>query len=86
MGSRRMIVEIQYDLFEETTEQDELREEINALRISHDKVRKAMFRRLNEVCKLFIGTVDRIEKLEKECALLLKENKTLKKESQGQKF
>jgi hypothetical protein len=81
-----MTTEIQYDLFDETTELDELREEINSLRTSHEKVRKGMFHRLNDTCKLLMGTVNRLEKLERESILFSKQNKILEKENQKLKL
>lgn len=80
-----MKAEIQYDLFEETTEHDELLAEIISLRTSHDKVRKSMFSRLNEVGKLLVGAVNRLEKLEKEITQLSKENKKLQNENRNLK-
>ncbi len=76
---------IQYDLFEETTERDELVAEITSLRTSHDKVRKSKFSRLNEVGKLLVGAVTRLEKLEKEITQLSKENKRLQNENRSLK-
>ena len=57
---------IQYDLFEEKpTEVDELRIELAAVRLSSDKVRKAMFARHGELVKLYLEANQRLEIIER---------------------
>lgn len=57
---------IQYDLFEaRPTEVDELRIELEQVRESNNKVRKAMFARHGELAKLYINAIERLEILER---------------------
>lgn len=49
-----MIAEIQLDFFQEVTREDALKAELDALKESHDKVRKKLFAQVGALSKMVI--------------------------------
>ena len=54
---------IQYDLFEEQSEINDLRKQIMAVKASNDNVRKGLFAKQNELMKMLLVQQGEIEKL-----------------------
>ena len=62
-----MRLQIQYNFFEtkEEAELAELRKYVSEVRSSNDKVRKGLFARHNELCKMYVDLHNRIEIIER---------------------
>lgn len=58
-----MSLAIQYDLFEEQSEINDLRKELLAVKASNDNVRKGMFARHNELMKMLLEHKLEIDRL-----------------------
>ena len=56
---------IQLDFFQEKTETDVLRDQVQDLRKSQDKLRKALFARHGELGKKYIEIHDRMDVIER---------------------
>lgn len=56
---------IQLDFFEKKSEMDLLREEMEAVKVSNDKVRKSLFARHGELAKMYLEIHERLEILER---------------------
>lgn len=65
-------IAIQYDLFNEITETECLRQEIHAVKKSSDSVRRGVFQRLNTQGKHVIELEDKLRQLERRLELLEK--------------
>jgi hypothetical protein len=58
-----VIVAIQYDLFEEQSELNDLRKEVAEIKKSADNVRRGLFARHSEMSKLILKQQNEIEEL-----------------------
>lgn len=56
---------IQLDMFEEYDELQSLRMQLKAIKESNDKVRRGMFVRYNELSRMYMEVVNRLEIIEK---------------------
>jgi hypothetical protein len=56
---------IQFDLFEETSDIDILKQELAEVRSRNENVRKGIFARHNELCKMYISLKEEVESLKK---------------------
>ncbi len=56
---------VQLDFFEKKSEIELLEEELRAVKLSNDKVRKAMFARHGELAKMYLDLLGRLEIIEK---------------------
>ena len=65
-------IAIQYDLFNEITETECLRQELYAVKKSSDNVRRGVFQRLNMQGKHVIELEDRLKQLERRLELMEK--------------
>lgn len=58
------MAQIQFDLFDELTDIEILKKEIEDLRIKNDNVRKGLFARHNELAKLYVELKEKYDILE----------------------
>jgi hypothetical protein len=58
-----MSAKIQYDLFKDTSDIDVVKAELAALKESHDKVRKGLFKRHNELAKMYMQQQEELDYL-----------------------
>ncbi len=63
---------MQLDFFTEKTDIDFLKEEVSIVRQSSDKVRKSLFARHNELCKMYMELHERMEIIEKNICIGVK--------------